>query len=100
MLVPSAANSSLGNRQWAHKRILFRALGSPTQEAAELVLSSAAASGVSFAASTEELVNLSNHVRHLEALGRRTDDWDVEFVERRSRRLLELAWDRLYGWLM
>jgi hypothetical protein len=99
VLVPSAANSSLGNRPWLEKRVLFSALGSPTRELAEAVLGDAANKGLTFAASTETLANASRHVRHLEALATRESDWDLEFVEARSRRLLELAWDRLYGWL-
>ena len=36
---------------------------------------------------------------HLAAIGEKTDDWTAAFVEVRSKRILELAWDQLYSWL-
>lgn len=99
VLLPRDANSSVSNRPWREKRYMYRALGAPTRNAAEAVVAEAAAAGIDVAQSTSELVELSSHLRHLEALGAREDDWTVDFIAARSERILRLAWDRLYGWL-
>jgi hypothetical protein len=99
VLLPVPANSALGDRPWAEKRVLYAALGARSKEESKLILDDAAEHGVTFNASTEELVDLSKHMPHLSALGQRETDWNADFVESRSRRLLELAWDRLRPWL-
>lgn len=99
VLLPQDANSSLGGRPWQEKRILYGALGAPSKEEAKAILEDAAEHEITFAESTEDLVDLSKHMPNLLALSERADEWDVKFVEDRSRRLLELAWKRLRPWL-
>ena len=99
VLVQSGANSSLSDRPWVQKRILYKALGASSREAAELALKEAKETGLDFADSTQAIAALSHHMPHLAAIGEKTDDWTVEFIDQRSRRILELAWDHLYAWL-
>ena len=99
VLLPRDANSSVGSRPWPQKRILYSALSAPSKEEARSILDDAAENGITFAASTEELVDLSKHMPHLAALSSRTQPWDLAFIEARSRRLLELVWARLRPWL-
>ena len=99
VLVPAKANSSLSNREWEHKRILYKAFGSETTESARIVLEEAAELGVTFADSTNDLVLLSTHTPQLRSLGDKEGEWDAEFIDRRGRRLLGLAWDRISPWL-
>ena len=99
MLVQNDANSSLSDRPWSKKRILYQALGAASHEAAERVLADAKSSGIEFAGSTQSIVELATHMPHLAAIGEKTDDWTAAFVEVRSKRILELAWDQLYSWL-
>lgn len=99
VLAPTDANSSLNNRPWPQKRILYTALGARSKEEAREVLTTAAAAGVTFAQTTEELAQLSSHMPHLRSLGERAGDWDVVFCELRAERLLELAYTRLAPWL-
>src|SRR5262249_28496848 len=99
VLVPAKANSSLSNREWAHKRILYGALGAATTDAARQQLEAAAESGITFADSTSDLVSLSTHTPQLTALGQREGDWDIAFIEERGRRLLQLAWGRISPWI-
>jgi hypothetical protein len=99
VLVQMAANASLGNRPFAEKRVLYSALGAASREDAKRILDDASANGINFAQSTQELVDLSTHMAHLEAVGNFPGPWSVDFIDARSRRLLELAWDRLYAWL-
>ncbi|WP_073421134.1 DUF262 domain-containing protein [Geodermatophilus nigrescens] len=98
-LAPKAVNSSLGIRPWAEKRVLYRALGSRTHEEALAQLEAAQERGITFVQSTEELVNASHHMPHLVAVGQRSEEWNVEFVDERTERVLGLVWDRLRPWL-
>ena len=97
VLIPSNANSSLSNRPWALKKILYGALGARSKEEARDILNSA--DGIKFAQTTEELAQLSSHMPHLRSLGERAGDWDAEFAGTRAERLLELAYRRLSPWL-
>lgn len=99
VLVPSDANSSLSNRPWDQKRILYKALGAASHDAAENIIASAGEQEIEFADSTQEIVNLAAHMPQLSSLGNRTEPWTHEFAEERSKRLLGLAWDELYAWL-
>ena len=99
VLVQKGANSSLSDRPWSQKRILYQALGAVSQEASERILADAKPSGIEFADSTQSIVALSTHMPHLSAIGEKADDWTATFVEVRSKRILELAWDHLYAWL-
>jgi hypothetical protein len=96
VLVQSDANSSLGNRPWAQKRVLYAALSAPTHAEAENIL---AESGFDFGEDTRRIAEMSAHMLHLAAVSRRSGDWDAAFVARRSERLLELVWDTLVRWL-
>lgn len=99
VLVPSAANSSLGNRPWDEKRILYAALGAKTKQDAKRLLENATKQGIEFAISTQELVELSAHIPHLAALGVYPHDWSIDAISDRSKCILNLAWDRLWTWL-
>ena len=96
VLAPGAANTSLSSRPWQEKKVLYAALGAPSQAEAKAVLSQ---SGLIFAQSTEALAQLSRHVPHLRSLGEREDEWDLEFMQQRAEALLRLAYGRLKDWL-
>ncbi|MEW5943257.1 MAG: DUF262 domain-containing HNH endonuclease family protein [Pseudomonadota bacterium] len=99
VLVQMEANSSLSDRPWKEKRILYQALGAPSTEVAAAILAAADANGNGFAESTQAIAELSTHMPHLAAIGEKADEWTVEFIDIRSKRILELAWDQLYAWL-
>jgi len=99
VLVHADANASLSARPWAAKKVMYAALGASSKEEAERILAEAERQGIELGESTQQLIQLSAHHPHLAAIGMRAGDWDLEFAELRAKRLLELAWDRLYAWL-
>ncbi len=99
VLAPTEANSSLNNRPWAQKKVLYTALGAKSKEEAREVLTAAATAGMTFTQTTEELAQLSRYMPHLHSLGERAGDWDLVFADLRAERLLELAYVRLAPWL-
>lgn len=96
VLVQSKANSSLSDRPWNQKRVLYAALSAPSSTEARRILD---ASETIFRERTQEIAEMSAHLPHLAAVSKITDDWRASFVQERTRRLLGLAWDQLYPWL-
>jgi hypothetical protein len=96
VLVHRDANSSFSNRPWDAKRTLYAALSAPSHLEAEKILS---ASDIEFGGRAQEIAKYSAHMPHLSALGRKSGDWSTAFIENRTVRLLELAWDQLYAWI-
>src|SRR5207244_2000951 len=98
-LAPDIENSSLGNRAWTAKRLMYRVLGTPTLDDFDARLEEAKQAGIDLSKSTTEILRLARLLPHVQAIGNVTGDWNVALVEARSKRLAELAWDRLAPWL-
>jgi uncharacterized protein with ParB-like and HNH nuclease domain len=100
VLVPQVANSSFSSRPWPQKRILYKVLGAVSHDVASKLLEDAKnLEGIEFGESTQELLENSKHLPQLSAIGDRAEDWGTDFIELRSKRLLELAYGELYKWL-
>lgn len=100
VLVPQVANSSFSDRPWNQKRVLYKVLGAGSYEAAKQILDDAKLEGIGFGASTNALLETSKHLPQLAALGDLSDKWTPEFIESRSKRILTLAYQELYSWLL
>jgi hypothetical protein len=98
-LSPQAENSSLGKRPWAAKRVMYQVLGTPSLDALTTRLATAKEEGIEFASSTEKILEKATYLPHLAAVSKVTGEWTPELVKQRSRRLAELAWDRVAPWL-
>jgi hypothetical protein len=96
-LLHQKPNSALSNRLWKHKRILYSALAAPSADQAEELL---AAAPEEFAHSTKEITSKADYQPQLAALASFEGDWNADAVGKRSDRLLGLAWDSLYAWLL
>lgn len=100
VLVSGQLNSSLGNRVWAEKRVFYKVVGAQTSEDASQILKDAAEkNNIRFGALTHELLQAQQYMPNLIALGNMTKAWSSEFINKRSKRLYELAWDELILWL-
>ena len=109
VFVNQAANSSLGDSPWIRKALIFKALGSQSQEECRKVLQEAtevlkdAADARVISESTTTLVTCSDYMPQLIALGvygvDAKGEWNKKAIDERSSRLLQLAWDNLYPWL-
>lgn len=98
VLAPAGANSSLGARPWAEKKVLYGALGAASQDDAKSLLNAAQAQGIQFPQSTEELTQLSRYLPHLRALSGR-DEMAPDFADLRGSELLKLVYARIGSWL-
>lgn len=96
VLAPQVANSSFSNRSWVEKKVLYAALSSRSQQEAETKL---ADSSVDFGDSTQAIAMGATHLPHLSAVSLLADEWNADFIRRRSERILGLAWDELHTWI-
>jgi hypothetical protein len=59
----------------------------------------ASKAGIVISRSTEDILKLASYLPHVCAIAEVTDSWSPDLVKARSKRLAELAWDRLAPWL-
>ena len=97
-LLPDVKNSSFGNRSWKQKKAMFYILAAPTSEDQETRLAVAREEGVEFADSTENILQAGRYFHHLSVIPS-VEEWNAQFVQRRSRRLAELIWTNIAPWL-
>ena len=98
VLLPQKENSAIGNVGWKKKKVFYSALVAKTDNEREITVQEAKRNGFSFSEKTEELINRGERLRMLDAVVA-VENWDKEFIDRRTRSTLELAWDELFGWL-
>lgn len=99
VLMPSLENNILANRPWVQKRVLFTVFGASTGRAARQAIAQARARGFSVGVRAEELVEEAAMLPMCKAISDFDGPWDLAFIERRSTRLAELAWDTIYPWI-
>jgi hypothetical protein len=100
-LLPTQINSSAGNRNWIEKWIYYRHLAEEDPDKLAELQQKAQENGVILNDSTIKLLTqaaYSHHIRAIVAIGP-TGKWDKEFVEKRTRRLCEILWERMNEWL-
>ena len=98
-LLPSVENSIAGNREWEQKLFLYRMLSATTQEERSAVKAEAAAAGFTLGLQTDTAMAQAKHLNLCRSVVAVQGGWTVALVERRSRRLSELAWEVLAPWL-
>ncbi len=93
-------NLELGNHNWAHKQVLFKALSVNTKLEAQVVFDTADQNGVSFPNPEKVSVFVDSYV-FVPQFGSlaKFPNWDETTIITRTENLLELAYERLYSWL-
>jgi hypothetical protein len=97
LLMPLNPNSMLHSRSWDVKKKIYRALSRPTPNERQQLLVDPAL-GFLHSSSQQQILE-APYMAPLDAVARIDGEWDLDFVNRRSERMLELAYDRFYGWL-
>ena len=97
-LLPKAENSSFNNRPWQEKKEMYRCLSSATQDELDARLTKIENSGIQLSDTTKELLHNGKYFQHLSVICN-AEEWNDEFVQKRSRRLAELAWTNIAPWL-
>lgn len=101
-LLPTEINSSASNKQWTEKWIYYRHLAEVDPDKLSELKREAENNGVNLNDSTIKLLTQASHAHHIKPIVKigATGKWDKEFVERRTKRICEILWKRLYEeWL-
>ncbi len=93
-LLPVKENSSAGNKSWDKKVLLFRAFGAETSEELSDAISIAQKAGHQLKNDVIKLLEGGSTLEMAKYLTK-SDKWDNETVSKRSKNLLECAWQEL-----
>lgn len=98
-LLPGAENGMVGNKKWDHKRALYRALSADSETDLDKEKDACKKVGLTISLKGEEILKNATYLPLCKSLGSKSDDWKLDFINERSTRLAELAYDRISPWL-
>lgn len=98
VLLPSKENSAIGSDSWEKKRKFYLALTETSAAEQAKRIEEAKAAGISFAKTTEKLLQEGTRLSLLEPL-RTVDEWNSDKVVARSKNIAALCWDHVWPWL-
>lgn len=99
-LLPIAENASLSNSGWNRKRFIYKILSAETEDELDELLNKAKTESVSISQTAEDLLTNSKYLPLVKSIAKVEEDWSHEMIDKRSIRLADLAWDRIYPWLL
>ncbi len=100
-LLPKEINSSAGNKNWQTKLLYYQHLGITIPSIIERLREEAKIQGIVLAQETIDLLCGAKHSHHMKPIIQRPMNmpWDLQIVQSRTNRILELTWDRMNEWL-
>ncbi|MDB4952191.1 MAG: hypothetical protein JWM27_4840 [Gemmatimonadetes bacterium] len=101
VLLRSELNTAAANRDWAVKWLYFEhlQLADPAKEAQLQTL--AKSRGTMLSPDVIKMLQTSKYARHMEPVASLgiAGTWDAELIKRRTDRIAELLWERMWEWL-
>ena len=102
-VLPRAVNSVISNRSWEVKRLMYRLLCADTNDESEAIKAELkdrlGKEGQELSTVADGVLSTAKHLGIYKSVALVGGPWTQETVERRTRRLAELAWDRISPWL-
>ena len=98
ILLPQKENASVGNAPWAKKKIFYHVLVAETEEERKNRFEQAQKEGLDFGRRTKDLLDKQERLDMIEPIAN-VDEWTECIVQKRTRNILELAWDIIAPWL-
>ena len=98
ILLPQKENSSVGNASWAKKKLFYRALVAKTELDRNEQFEQAKKEGLSFKKQTTSLLKEQGRLDMLDPIAE-VPEWTESIIQKRSKNILELAWDVITPWL-
>ena len=99
LLVPTDVNASLSNEPWEVKRACYRVISAASPDEAEAAKKEAENAGIKLTKMIAGGEDADEYRPLAAGIAACEGTWDPEMVDRRSRRLAEIAWDRLAPWV-
>ena len=97
-LLNTPENSSLSNRSWAEKRILYQALSAKDEGNLEIYLDKAQQVGIS--RETIKKIRGNSYIHAVEEIGNYDGQyWTDDIIDQRSQLMASFVWDNLFPWL-
>lgn len=100
-LLPQDLNSSVGNKGWKEKLLYYQSVGEDDMDKLAAIGELAKENGIILNPETQNLLmetGFNEHVLPICTL-KATDEWNLELVNRRTMRMLEIVWDRIAPWV-
>ena len=98
ILLPQKENSSVGNASWTKKKLFYRALVAETEPERNSQFEKAKKEGLTFKKQTIDLLNKQGRLDMLDPIAE-VNQWTESIIKKRSKNILELAWDVIAPWL-
>lgn len=101
-LLPIPINSSLSNKGWVEKFVYYQHLAETNQLKLTQLASEAKDYGVKLHSQTISLLTSTSSKHHIAPIVKLGADglWNKDFVDKRSERICDILWDRLYQWFV
>ena len=99
VLISKELNSSISNKGWDKKILMYRLIAAQTSQQQDEIKQELVAANITLTPKAEQIITEANFNRTCQSLVNLKKAWSVEIVETRSRRLAELAWDKVQRWL-
>lgn len=101
-LLPTKINASIGNQGWVAKWIYYRYLAETEPAKLDALSNEAQALGVELSSTTVNLLKEATHAHHITPLVQLgvSGNWNKDLVVKRTERICDILWDRLYEWLI
>ena len=98
ILLPQKENSSVGNASWAKKKLFYRALSAKTEKERNSQFKQAEKEEITFRKQTKNLLKEQGQLDMLDPIANVTE-WTEPTIQKRTKNILELAWDVIAPWL-
>ena len=98
ILLPQKENSSVGNASWAKKKIFYHVLVAKTDKERNDLFEQAKKEGLVFKKQTKDLLAEQGRLDMLDPIAN-VDEWTERIIQKRTKNILELAWDVIAPWL-
>lgn len=98
-LLTRVQNSVAGNLPWEKKKLIYKLLSAESQEEHVQLIADAKKCGIEINETSEKILIESDYSHMVTAIGKTQAGWTCEHIEKRSKRMAEIIWDRLYPWL-
>ena len=98
ILLPQKENSSVGNAPWDKKMFFYRVLVAEMEPERNSQFEKAKKEGLTFKKQTIDLLNEQGRLDMLDPIAE-VNQWTESIIQKRSKNILELAWDEIAPWL-
>ena len=99
ILLPTEVNSILSDNGWDQKKQIYKLLAAKTQDEFDEIKGGLEDVEVEISDKAEQVFDETQHLGICESVAHFDEPWSLEIIQRRTRRIAELAWDRLEPWL-